>query len=244
MPRRARRPLAGLAAAAAAVVAVLGTAFAGERSAGHLDRFAMHALGPVRRTADVSQGFADLGNPVPIALALLGLIIAAWRMHLLRGLVVVVVGPLLAMVTTSLVLKPIIDRTHGGGLAFPSGHTTAVTSVVLAGALVFLGRPGVTRRLRWVSGIALGVLVAAVAATLAGLGYHYATDTVGGFALALAVVSAVALAVDAVGERAARRRAGRSRLPSAREVAEGPEPGAVEDVPAPREDPTRRLTGR
>ena len=238
MPGRARRPLAGLAATAAAVVAVLGTAFAGERSAGHVDRLAMLALGPVRRSADVSQGFADLGNPVPIALALLGLLIAAWRMHLARGLVVVALGPLLAMVTTSLVLKPIIDRTHRGGLAFPSGHTTAVTSVVLAGALVFLGRPGVTRRLRWVSGLALAVLVAAVAAGLAGLGYHYATDTVGGFALAVAVVSAVALAVDAVGDRRSARAAAREpgpRLPTAREVARG---GAGEPATAPFEGST------
>ena len=52
-----------------------------------------------------------------------------------RGLILALAGSLLAMITTSLVLKPLVDRTRSGGLAFPSGHTTAVGSMAVAAGI-------------------------------------------------------------------------------------------------------------
>jgi undecaprenyl-diphosphatase len=89
----------------------------------------------------LGQGFADLGNPLPVAVGLVGLAAVAYVARGPRGLALALLGPLLAMITTSLVLKPLIDRTRSGALAFPSGHTTAIGSMALAaGCCCWAGR--------------------------------------------------------------------------------------------------------
>lgn len=194
---------------AVAVLGVLAWRYAGDTTAGGVDRAARRVLTMRREeVATLGDGFADLGDPGPVALTLVVLAIAARALRGGRGLALVLVGPLLAMVTTSVVLKPLIGRMHEGGLALPSGHTTAVASLALTAGLVLLGPRAVTTRGRWLWGLALAGLVGAVAVSLVGRGYHYATDTVGGFCVALAVVLTTALVVDLVADR---RRVGRGR---------------------------------
>ena len=59
---------------------------------------------------------------------------AAWWWRGVRGLALALVAPAAAMTTTSLVLKPIVGRTRGHELSFPSGHTTAVAGIAATAA--------------------------------------------------------------------------------------------------------------
>jgi membrane-associated phospholipid phosphatase len=204
--RRLRAPVAAVVVLAGASVAALGSHFAGDTSAGHLDRAVAGDVTMRHGVArDVGQGFADLGNPLPVAAGLLVLAVVAYLVRGPRGLALALLGPLLAMVTTSLVLKPLIDRTRSGELAFPSGHTTAIGSLAVAAGVLLLGWTVVPRVLRGAGAGVLARLVLAVGASMVGRGYHYPTDTVGAVGVALAVVLLVALVVDAVADRAPSR---------------------------------------
>jgi undecaprenyl-diphosphatase len=130
-----------------------------------------------------------------------------------------VLGPALAVVVTKYVLKPSIGRPLTIGEfsvrgVFPSGHETAVASTALVLLIVACRMP---LRARARSAV-IGVL--AVWPLLAAIGlvrnfWHYATDTIGGIGVSVAVVSAVALVIDRYARRASYRVSG----PDARSLA-------------------------
>ncbi|PVZ07976.1 phosphatase PAP2 family protein [Actinomycetospora cinnamomea] len=188
----------GLAVLAASVTAVLAWRYAGDTGAGRTDRSLAGLVDMQDGLARlVGQAFAAIGGPVPVALALLLLAPLAWALRGPRGLALVVVGPPTAMVTTSLVLKPLVVRTRGETLAFPSGHTTSVASLATACAVLLLGLVAVPRVLRLLAVAGLAAVVVVVGASLVGRGYHYPTDTLGAVGVAVAVVLVAALVVDA-----------------------------------------------
>jgi membrane-associated phospholipid phosphatase len=200
---RLRIPVAAIALLAAALVTVLGWHFAGDTHAGQLDQTLAGDVDIRHGVARfLGQGFADLGNPLPVAVGLVGLAVVAYVVRGPRGLALAVIGPLLAMITTSLVLKPLIDRTLSGALAFPSGHTTAIGSMALAAGTLLPGWTVVPRVLRWAGAGVLTLLVVAVGVSMVARGSHYPSDTIGAVGVALAVVLLVALVVDAVSDRA------------------------------------------
>jgi membrane-associated phospholipid phosphatase len=118
-----------------------------------------------------------------------------------------VIGPTVALLVTEVVLKPLVNRTlvpdpvQTSSLinsAFPSGHETGLVSLLLVLGLL-LPRLRVTTMTR-----AALVVVLVIWALLAAIGlvrghYHYATDTVGGIGVAVAVVGSAALAIDRCG---------------------------------------------
>ena len=112
-----------------------------------------------------------------------------------------IVAPIGASALTELVLKPLIDRHKQTGLAFPSGHTTGAFSLALTAAVLLLPhRADLRARLgfvRLVVGASVLALATGTAIALVALRAHYATDTLGGAAVALAVVPTVALGLDA-----------------------------------------------
>lgn len=191
------------------LVAALGVHFAGRAQAGRLDGAISGMLGvprgPLRLAA---HGFVDLGDPAPVAVALAVLVALGWGLRGPRGALLGLLGPLLAMVSTSLVLKPLVGRTHAGGLALPSGHTTAVVSLAAAAALLLAGTLTLPRAGRLAVVAALGTLSGLVAVSLVVAGQHYGTDTLAGVGVAVAAVLLVALTVDHVAERWARPRRG------------------------------------
>jgi membrane-associated phospholipid phosphatase len=192
-----RRAVGGLAALAAVATAVLAGRYAGESTAGRTDRHLGNLLEQRGTARAVSEVVASVGGPAPTAVVLLVLAVIAWRVRGGRGLALVLMGPPTAMVTTSLALKPLVGRMRGDELAFPSGHTTSVTSLAVAAAVLFLGVPGVSRARRALVVVALAGVVASVAVSLVARDHHYATDTLGAVGVALAVVLAAALVVDA-----------------------------------------------
>lgn len=175
-----------------------GVAVAGGRAPNSVDS-------PVAGLADrldesVLDGFVVATEPA-VWLTVLALLTveASWRRH--WELAATVVGaPALATALASWVGKPLFDRWYDDHLAYPSGHTTALVSTL---AVLVVAAPPAWRR---------GLTAAAAAITalagigLVGLGYHYATDVVGGAALAIAVTIVVA-------HSAARGGRGRLRVP-------------------------------
>ncbi|MEJ2862276.1 phosphatase PAP2 family protein [Actinomycetospora flava] len=194
----ARGRVALTALAAALVTAVLAWRYAGHTDAGRTDREVAALLDTQHGVPRVlAEAFAALGGPLPVAVALLVLAPLAWFLRGGRGLALVLVGPPTAMITTSLVLKPLVERTRGGELAFPSGHTTSVASLAVACGVLVLGLTTLPRALRLLAVAGLAGLVLAVGVGLVVRGYHYPTDTLGALGVAVAVVLGAALAVDA-----------------------------------------------
>ena len=118
-----------------------------------------------------------------------------WDLALLAAVV-----PLATAGLSSLVLKPLIDRQFSGpsgarSLGFPSGHETTLvaTAVVL---VIALGRLRPARG--WLLG---GVAIAAAWMVVGAVGlvdanHHFATDTVGGFAVGASCALGAALLLD------------------------------------------------
>ena len=195
----------------AACVAVLGVALHDQRHGNELD------------DAVTSWGDREFGHDSPFlrdALHLadppvvLGALIAVLIIGLRRGrrdvAVLAVLGPGSAVSFTELVAKPLVHRTYGTTLAFPSGHTAAITSISLVlYVALFSGRAAVTARL--MAALSLAAIVALVAFALIDCGYHYASDTIGGFSVAIGMVTGIALVVDSAAIQRARRRAANHR---------------------------------
>lgn len=98
---------------------------------------------------------------------------------------VIVIVPIVA-VWAARALKPIFGRLKDEGLAYPSGHTTAMVAVL--GMLILA--IGVRRWLLWAAAVfaALGILGQAVT-------YHYFTDAVGALLLGTSLVCLTAAAL-------------------------------------------------
>jgi membrane-associated phospholipid phosphatase len=145
-----------------------------------------------------------------VALCVLLAVTFALR-HRRRLAVLALLGPGAGAALSERVLKPLVGRrNNGGALSFPSGHTTGAVAVAAVVVIFLLGPGRPPLALAWRALLAALVVVeaAAVATALVGAGYHYATDTVGGFGVATGTVLALALGIDAVADRR------RPRLPA------------------------------
>lgn len=210
IPPRLRLPAFVVALLAAALLAALAVHYAGESRPSRIDRhidgwFHAHLGAHLRVAHDVANLANVPAAGVLIAALAVACLLRGWR----RGAVLAVVGPTLAGAITQYLLKPLVDRTISGGLAFPSGHTTGAVGIALVVVILAL-----RARLRRPARIAL-IIVAVVYAVGIPIAlivghFHYATDTVGGACVASATVLAVALAVDALSSRTA---AGRGLAP-------------------------------
>lgn len=199
-----RRLVAAVIGLAALGVAILGVHYADARRAGRID-FAID--GRLRHRLHGHMRFlhhlAALGGPVWVTVACVVLAVVFYRTGRRRAALLAVLGPAVAAGIAEFVLKPLINRRLHDYLSFPSGHTTGAVSVAVVIVVVLLGpsRPAWSTTIRRALA-ALALLGAVgVATALVGSGYHYATDTVGGFCLAVGVVLAVAWMIDALSVR-------------------------------------------
>jgi membrane-associated phospholipid phosphatase len=97
----------------------------------------------------------------------------------------VVLGPGIAVVLATGVLKPLFDRWKGDTLVYPSGHTVGMVATVVVVCVLF---PGPVRTATAAAG---AVLLVGVTIGMIGLGYHYLPDVVGGASFAVAGVLTV-----------------------------------------------------
>lgn len=219
LPVSWRPAAAALVALAVVVIAVLGVHYAGQKGPGRLDaaldtRVAVRLGGHPRLLVHLVL----LGNPSTVIAVSLVLANLFLLLRPGRAVALALIGPTLGGALTELVLKPLVGRHKGGGLAFPSGHTTGAFCVVLVAGMALLksGSHGLPR-----FPLAVRLVLVAVALALAGgtatamvaLRAHYATDVVGGVAVALLAVVGTALALDGWCDRWALRR-GRGPRPA------------------------------
>lgn len=194
-----RTALAVTAAVACVVVAGIGIAVAGQNTSGPVDGRVMDLAGDVWLDPGIGLHLADLAfNPLSVVLIAAAL---AWYCHrrgLSRLAVLAVVGPgLTGVLTTG--LKVLVGRTiHGPNLSYPSGHTAAAATVALVLALLVVhrGRLAAGPAYLLVSGFAV-LLGGAQAVVQVLMSSHYLSDTIGGFAVAVAVTVGAGLAIDA-----------------------------------------------
>ena len=192
-----------------AVTAVLGALFAHQARGSGLDTaIDARIQAGIGGHPALLRGVARLGS-APAVIAVAGaLVLACLATRRWRGALFVLTAVPAAEVVGEYVLKPLVDRTMEGDLVFPSGHTVGVAALAAAIAVLLTGplRPPwpAAARLLLVFAVFLATGVTAVA--MIGMGAHYFTDTVGGAAVAVAMVLATALALDWFAARSGQRK--------------------------------------
>jgi membrane-associated phospholipid phosphatase len=163
----------------------------------------------------LADAIAALGDPLPMLVMLTVVCLIALLRGRPRGAVAAVLVVVGANITTqllkALLAHPRVKLAIGGDPfepnTFPSGHTTAVTSVVIAYAFV------VPPALRSVT-LALGAAVAlAVGCSVVVIGWHYPSDVLGAYLVAAGWGFAVLAAMRMIAPRDPRGVGVNSRAP-------------------------------
>jgi membrane-associated phospholipid phosphatase len=205
--RNVRLPLAACLACAAALGLLTILAF-GVDAGRHLDLRLFFRLAEQRHSSGgaLADAIATLADPLPM----LGMLAAACGIALLRGrsrdalaAVLVVAG---ANVTTQLLkillAHPRVKAAVGGDPfepnTFPSGHATAAASIAIAYAFVV---PAALRDLTVTLGAAFAL---AVGCSVVVIGWHYPSDVLAGFLIAVGWGFAVLAAMRAIAPRSPR----------------------------------------
>lgn len=225
LPPPVRRPAAVLAVVCGVVFVVLAVVFQHQHETySGVDQWVYDVLqGP-----DVSYRFltrlVDLVPPTfTLAVPVLAAATAALRKWRLAALAVL--GPGLTMLVAE-GGKFVVGRTIDGYLAMPSGHTAGVTTVslVVAFLVVDLAR-GHALRTAALALAGVTVMAALIGMFMTVLGFHYATDTIGGYCAATAVTLGTAFGIDGAFRRWGRAAHTRCPLP-------GPAVGSQREDPA------------
>ena len=191
-----------LLACCAVLVAVLGVLFAHQTRADWFD----HAVdAPIITWFSGHQGLASWlaapGSLIPAGVLTAATVIGCVLAGRLNGAFLALAAVPVSEAISEGLLKPLVHRTYLGGVAYPSGHTTAISA--LAATLIVLllisRRPGRARAMR-----RLSVLIPAAACAvgvgvtigLIGLRWHYFTDIVAGAAVGIGTVCGLALLLD------------------------------------------------
>lgn len=173
---RKRRVLLGLVLLG--LVAVGGAYFAFRPGPTSLDRLAF-SIFPSEYTRHSLTYITELGRPRFVAP---GVVICAFIAFFWdrRRAITCLIAPGAAIIITEYLAKPSVGRTYGGTLCYPSGHMTAVASLLCAFVIA------VPARWRKVA-IPLAVVVGVVfAITLLLLRWHYLTDVIAAVLLSIA----------------------------------------------------------
>lgn len=207
--RTARGWAIAVAAVAAAVTLSMAVAFAGDR--GHVSTFDANIMVHIYewypdRTA-LAHRVSDLGGGVVVFVVAAALAAVSWFRGRPREVVLAILGPSVAIMVTEYVLKPTVHRRLLGYVTYPSGHTTGAFSLATLIAVQLLApRTRLPVAVRVVSIVALLSVCTAVAISLVAANYHVPTDTIGGAGVAISTVLFLAVGIDAVADRAFRRR--------------------------------------
>jgi membrane-associated phospholipid phosphatase len=204
----ARRWAAITLVCCAVVVAVLGVLFAHQSSADGFDRLVDEPVVRWLGGPDAALlGWMEYpGTQVPALVISVAIAVACLRSRRYTGAILALVAVFVATRVDDWLLKPLFHRTYLGALSYPSGHTTSVVAMTAVYAVLFLPQ---NARTRWPRLAGLAVLLALTVITVLGvigLRWHYLTDTIGGAAVGIGTVCALALAVDWAAARLSRDR--------------------------------------
>ncbi len=129
------------------------------------------------------------------------------------------IGPILALVTCELVAKPLVGRTLGGVLSYPSGSTVGAAALAAAAALAS------PARWRTVTAIVGSVYALWMALAVIALQWHLPTDAIAGLAYGVGVVLVVDGSAWKVAVAMRQWRAGERSLGAGRRRPSAPRPG-------------------
>jgi membrane-associated phospholipid phosphatase len=200
---------AGILAACAVIVAVLGVLFAHQTRADAFDRAAdAPIISAFRDHQATAYWLARPGSELPAILICAAIVIACLATRRLGGALLAALGLAISEGITEELLKPVFHRTYLGSLTYPSGHTTAIFALIVTVAVLLLmpprpasakvrGEKPALRALQYLILAAACILAIVVPIGLMGLRWHYFTDTVGGAAVGLGTVLALAFILDA-----------------------------------------------
>lgn len=190
-PPRGQDVLVGIAVACLAVFAALLVVVWHVHGPVGLD----HTLGYTRPSyAETWRRVALLGSPWFVIPALLIVATAAYAVEDRVAVAVCVLGPALAAIFAELVAKPVVDRVISSALSYPSGHVTLAAS--LGAVLVFVAYRLGGGRAAAVAAVPAAALAVLESIAVVQIGWHYPTDAIGGIAVGVGVVCAVAAALD------------------------------------------------
>jgi membrane-associated phospholipid phosphatase len=194
-----RRWAGAVLIACGAIAVVLGVLFTHQTTADAFDRavdapfsnaFASHQV--------TAYWLARPGSELPALLICAAIVVVCLLAGRLNGAILAALGLAVSEGITEHVLKPLFHRTYLGSLTYPSGHTTAIYALIATVTVLLLlpPRPARAAPLRYLILAAAYVLAVVVPVGLMGLRWHYFTDTVGGAAIGIGTVLAVALVLD------------------------------------------------
>lgn len=199
LPASARRPAAVIALCCAAIVLVLAVLVAHSSGPDALDRAVDDWLkGQLGGHLRLLVLLMDPGEPVQSVMLTAVVAAACLAARRLQGAIFTIMSALLASGIAELVLKPLVHRTLGTFVVYPSGHTCRAFALGAIIVVLLLSPSRLT--LRPAAKIALAALLflggCAVAVAVICLDLHYFTDTIGGAALGVGVVIATAFVLD------------------------------------------------
>jgi len=213
------RPWVGaLLACCAVLVAMLGVLFAHQGRADGLDRAVdSRVIGWLGGHHGLLLWLAAPGSLIPAGVLCVAVVAACLLAGRLNGAVLTAVAVPAAVGLDEVLLKPLVHRTYGGNVVYPSGHTTAVFTLAATVTVLLLvpPRPAKAASLRMLIPVAACALGVVVAIAVIGLRWHDFTDTVAGAAVAIGTVCGLALLLDLPAARRLLSRA--SRQPPAQE---------------------------
>jgi membrane-associated phospholipid phosphatase len=209
LPASARRWAGALVICCGAFIAAVGVVVAHHTTA---DRFDHAVDAPVVGWFGGHHGLALWlafpGSLIPAITISAAIVVACVLAGRLNGALLALMAVPVAGGVTEYLVKPLVHRTLLGGIAYPSGHTTAIVALAATLTVLLLDppRPGRAVAARAAILAVAYALVVGVVIGLIGLRWHYFTDTVAGAAVGGGTVCALALALDA---RVVRRLLGR-----------------------------------
>jgi membrane-associated phospholipid phosphatase len=177
------------------LAALLGAWYAGDHQAGAFDAAVARGIDSVvGEQSMVARVLSGPTHPLvvyPVIALTIG--VAVFR-RWWAGAVLAVAAPGVCVLLTELLLKPLFGRVHEGVYSYPSGHTvSAVAALAVAGLVISVDWPV---RWRLVLGGLFLLAYVVLAVGLVGMDYHYFTDTVGGFLVAVGVTLPLTVLAD------------------------------------------------
>ncbi len=183
----------------ALLAAALGVLFAGQARASWFDHVVdSPVISTLGRHGLLAYRLASPGTLGPAVLISGAIAAICLRFRRVNGAVLALLAVPVADGLDDAILKPLFGRTDLGQLTYPSGHTTAVFAMATTVAILLLAppQPSRTRALRVLLVLAALAVCADVAVAVIALEWHYFTDTIGGAAVAIGVVCALAITID------------------------------------------------
>ena len=164
------------------VVMAFGVYVALRPGAGSIDRVFIDAIGVHKH--GVFRRVPLVRRPVVMVVGSVILAVLAVPRDRVRALAVLV-GPPVALATSEAVVKPLVGRTLGGALSYPSGTTVAIAALGTAAVLV------TPERWRWVTGVVAALYAAWTAVAVVAFQWHLPTDALAGLAYGVGVLLVV-----------------------------------------------------